>query len=54
MKPGKKDSIKHVPNGCIGVYKDTMETGLRFLFYPFAIEVLTSFNIAVSELYPNG
>ena len=53
IKPGKKDSIKSVPEGCIGVYKDTMETGLRFPLHPFVIEVLNSYNIAVSKLYPN-
>ena len=31
-----------------------METGLRFPFHPFAIKVLNSYNIVVSELYPNG
>ena len=54
MKPRKKDSVKHVPEGCIGIYKDVMETDLRFPVHPFAIEVLKSYNIAVSELYPNG
>ena len=54
VKPGKKDNIKHVADGCIGVYKDAMETGLMFPLHPFAIEILKSYNIAVSELYPNG
>ena len=54
VKPGKKDSIKHVLEGCIGVYKDAMETGLRFRLHLFAVEVLNSYNIAVSELYHNG
>ena len=50
MKLGKKDNIKHVPEGCIGVYMDAMETGLRFPLHPLAIEVLNSYNIPVSEL----
>ena len=47
VKPGKKDNIKHVLDGCIGVYKNTMEAGFRFPFHPFAIEVLNSYNIEV-------
>ena len=54
VKPGKKDNTKHVLEVCIGVYKDAMETNLRFPFHPFAIVVLDSYNIAVFELYPNG
>lgn len=52
--PGKKNCIKDAPEGCIGIYKDTMETSLRFPLYPFAVEVLNAYDIAVSELYPNG
>lgn len=54
MKPGKKDCVKYALEGCIGIHKDAMETGLRFPLHAFAMELLNSYNIAVSELYPNG
>lgn len=46
--------MKYVPEGCVAVYKDSMETGLRFPLHPFVVEVLNAYNITVSEVYPNG
>jgi putative gypsy type transposon len=54
VKPRRKDSILDVPEGCIAIYKDAMDTGLRFPLHPFAVELLNAYNITVSELYPNG
>lgn len=54
VKPRKKDYIKDVPDGCIDIYKDAMETGLRFPLRPFPDEVLNAYNIALSESYPNA
>ncbi|CAO2821441.1 unnamed protein product [Amaranthus hypochondriacus] len=54
VKPRAKESVLDVPEGCIAIYKDAMETGLRFPLHPFAVEVLNAYNITVSELYPNG
>lgn len=42
VKPGKKDCVKDAPEGWIAIYKDALETGLRFPLHLFAVEVLNA------------
>ena len=51
--PCPTDTVDKPPLGCVTVYLEALELGLRFSLPKIAMEILRTYDIAIAQLVPN-
>jgi len=52
--PSPTNTVDNPPPGCIAVYLEVLEHGLRFPLPKVIMEILHSYDISISQLVPNS
>ena len=52
--PRGDSTVDNPPPGCVAVYKQDLDNGLRFPLHPFIEELLIEYNLSITQLVPNS
>jgi len=52
--PSPTDTIDNPPPGCVAVYLEALELGLRFPLLRIVVDILRTYDIAIAQLVPNA
>ena len=52
--PSPTDTIDNPPPGCVAVYLEALELGLRFPLPKIVMDILRTYEIAIAQLVPNA
>lgn len=54
LVPRSRDTVLHHPEGFCAIYVDHFKAGLRLPLFPFLVDILLHYELALSQLVPNA
>ena len=52
--PSPTDTVDNPPPGCVAVYLEALELGLRFPLPKIIMDILRTYDISIAQLVPNA
>jgi len=54
IAPSPTDTVNNPPPGCVAVYLEALELGLRFPLPKIVMDILRTYEVAIAQLVPNA